>query len=276
MSSIVVLMLLLALAGGAFYLFRRFENLPNKKKKKFFTKTVNKVFRWFEDVGLMRRTPAYERDYYRTFPGLAELEAAHADVKAECLELLGIKEQLTDMRELGAGYTAGGIHKAQWKAFMFASGSRFIDENCARAPKTTAILKRIPNMDTAFFSVLDADQYITPHWGYYKGYLRYHLGVVIPENNANERCWLRVHDDLAGQRQEREGTHRARREVPLARRRGDHLRRQLPARCGERVRRGARGALARHAPADALLRPSLQRLRALVRGPRRVSGEDPP
>ncbi len=197
MASTVTIILLLALAGGAFYLFRRFENLPNKKKKKFFTKTVNKVFHWFEDVGLMRRTPAYDRDYHRTFPGLAELEAGHGAVKAECLELLGIKDKLTDMRDLGAGYTAGGIHKAQWKVFMFASGGRFIDENCERAPKTTALLKRIPNMDTAFLSVLDPNQYITPHWGYYKGYLRYHLGVVIPENNANERCWLRVNDDVA-------------------------------------------------------------------------------
>ena len=121
-----------------------------EEEEEVFTKSVNKVFHWFEDVGLMRRTPAYERDYHRTYPGLAELEAAHGDVKAECLALLGIKDKLTDMQELGAGYTAGGIHTAQWKAFMFASGGRFVDENCARAPKTTALLKRIPNMDNAF------------------------------------------------------------------------------------------------------------------------------
>lgn len=197
MFALLLLIVVLAMAGGVFAAFRHFDNLPKKKKKKFFTKTVNKVFVWFENVGLMARTPAYERDYHDTFPGLAELEAGHSDVKAECLEMLGIKEQLTDMRELGAGYTAGGIHKAQWKVFMFASGGQFVEENCERAPKTTAILKAIPNMDTAFFSVLDPKQYITPHWGYYKGYLRYHLGVVIPHDNAHGECWLRVHDDLA-------------------------------------------------------------------------------
>ena len=197
MAPTIILLVLLALAGGAFALFRHFDSLPNKKKKKLFTKSVNKVFRWFEDVGLMRRTPAYERDYHRTYPGLAELEAKHDVVKAECLALLGIKDKLTNMQELGAGYTAGGIHTAQWKAFMFASGGQFVEENCTRAPQTAELLKRIPNMDNAFFSVLDPNQYITPHWGYYKGFLRYHLGVVIPENNENGKCWLRVNDDLA-------------------------------------------------------------------------------
>ena len=52
-------------------------------------------------------------------------------------------------------------------------------------------------METAFFSILDPRQYITPHWGYYKGYMRYHLGVIIPDNNAEQKCWLRVNDNRA-------------------------------------------------------------------------------
>jgi beta-hydroxylase len=191
------LILLVVLAGAAYFVVRRLEALPNKRKKKLFTKSVNKVFRWFEDRGLMRRTRAYMTDYHSDYPGLRELEAGYGSVREECLTLLGIKDRLTDIKALGAGYTDGGIHTAKWKAFMFKSGGSFVEENCAMAPRTTALLKRIPNLDTAFFSVLDPHQYITPHWGYYKGYLRYHLGVVIPENNANQRCWLRVNDDLA-------------------------------------------------------------------------------
>jgi len=33
----------------------------------------------------------------------------------------------------------------------------------------------------AIFSILDANVNIPPHIGYYKGYLRYHLGVMIPD-----------------------------------------------------------------------------------------------
>jgi beta-hydroxylase len=189
------IIILAVIAALAWFGIRRFRALPSKRKKKMFTKTVNRVFVWLEEHGLMRRTRAYQRDYHRQFPGLARLEAGHADVKAECLALLGIKDRLTDIRDLGAGYTEGGIHKAQWKAFMFKSGGRFVDDNCARAPKTTALLKRIPRMDTAFLSVLEPHQYITPHWGYYKGYLRYHLGVIIPDDNVEGKCRLRVHDD---------------------------------------------------------------------------------
>jgi len=117
----------LALAVAAFLALRWFEGLPNKKKKKWFTKTVNRYFVLLENLGLLRRTAAYDRDYHRQYPGLDQLEANYADVREECLALLGIKDQLTDMTALGAGYTNGGIHTAQWKAFMFKSGNRFIE-----------------------------------------------------------------------------------------------------------------------------------------------------
>lgn len=190
----ITLLVAVVLFGLAAYAKRRFESLPSKKKKKLFTKTVNDVFTWFEDKGLMRRTPAFNRDYHGDYPQLRMLEQGYADVREECLKLLDMKDRLTDVRALGAGYTEGGIHLAKWKAFMFKSGD-FIEENCARAPKTAAMLKRIPGMYTAFFSVLDPHQDITPHWGYYKGFLRYHLGVIIPENNANKKCWIRVNGD---------------------------------------------------------------------------------
>ena len=35
----------------------------------------------------------------------------------------------------------------------------------------------MPGVYTAFFSVLEPHQHLVPHWGYYKGFLRYHLGV---------------------------------------------------------------------------------------------------
>ena len=177
-------------------LIRRFENMPIKRKKKLFTKTINEIYTWFEDHGLMRRNPAYIRDYHREYPELKTLEDNYAIVQQECLELLNIKDRLTDVRALGAGYTDGGIHTAKWKAFMFKSGD-FLEDNCRLAPRTAELIRQIPGVYTAFFSVLDPHQEITPHWGYYKGFLRYHLGVRIPYNNANNQCWLRVNGDRA-------------------------------------------------------------------------------
>jgi aspartyl/asparaginyl beta-hydroxylase (cupin superfamily) len=199
-----VLLLLLLVAGVAVArIHRKLKALPGKKKKKIFTRSVNKVFTWLEDKGLMRRTKAYLPDYHRHYKGLKELEDGYPDVRDECLRLLEIKDRLTDVKDLGAGYTKGGIHKAQWKAFMFKSGD-FIEENCARAPKTAALLRNIPGLYTAFFSIVDPHQYITPHWGYYKGFLRYHLGVLIPDNNRERKCWLRVNDDPEDNRRQDE------------------------------------------------------------------------
>ena len=205
MITAISVLLLIAAALGllALYARHRLESLPKKQKKKFFTKTVNQVFNWFEDHGLMKRTHAYMVDYHKAYPGLKELEEGYEDVRDECLALLERKGSLTDVRALGAGYTEGGIHTADWKAFMFKSGE-FLEENCARAPKTTALLRNIPSMDTAFFSIVDPHQYITPHWGYYKGFLRYHLGVLIPNNNEDLKCWLRVNDDPEENRREDE------------------------------------------------------------------------
>lgn len=64
-------------------------------------------------------------------------------------------------------------------------------------PETAALIRRIPGVYTAFFSVLYPHQVITPHWGYYKGFLRYHLGVRIPNNNDTKQCWLRVNSNRA-------------------------------------------------------------------------------
>ena len=43
----------LGILVAASLLIRRFENMPIKRKKKLFTKTINKVYTWFEDHGLM-------------------------------------------------------------------------------------------------------------------------------------------------------------------------------------------------------------------------------
>jgi len=74
---------------------------------------------------------------------------------------------------------------------MFKSGS-FIEENCALAPRTAALLRGIPGVYTAFFSVVAPRLQKKAHWGYWKGFVRYHLGVVIPGNNRDNNCWIRV------------------------------------------------------------------------------------
>ncbi|HEY8152702.1 MAG TPA: aspartyl/asparaginyl beta-hydroxylase domain-containing protein [Myxococcota bacterium] len=185
---------LLLLGVFAWLVKRRLDALPTKAKKQLLKRKLNGVFVYCEDRGWIPRNPAFQRDYLGDFPALAKLEAGYPAVRSECLALLEHKERLTNASALGGSFTTAGIHTISWKTFVFKSGD-FIEENCARCPRTAALLREIPGLYTAFFSVLEPRQVIAPHWGYYKGILRYHLGVLIPNDNADEACWLRVHAD---------------------------------------------------------------------------------
>jgi aspartyl/asparaginyl beta-hydroxylase (cupin superfamily) len=193
-----VTMMLGALAAArlaaARWATRHVRHMTAKQKKALLKKSINNVFTWFEERGHLDPAPAFIYDYHSLYPELKLLEEGYDDVRAECEQLLQIKDKLTDTSKLGGAYTQRGIHVIQWKTFLFKSG-KFVEPNCELAPKTAAILRKIPGCYTAFFSILDPDQYITPHWGYYKGFLRYHLGVVIPNDNANGECYLRVNSD---------------------------------------------------------------------------------
>jgi beta-hydroxylase len=167
-----------------------------KKGRKRVKKAFNGVYARCEEAGLIPRMPAFVEDYGDDYPELRTLEVGHADIRAECERLLAFRSRITDMSALGGQYTERGIHTIQWKAFMLKSGT-FIEENCALAPKTAALLRPLGNVYNAFFSILEPRQYVSPHWGYYKGFVRYHLGVVIPGDNADRKCWLRVNVDPA-------------------------------------------------------------------------------
>jgi beta-hydroxylase len=149
---------------------------------------LNSVLLRAENDGAFRRVDDFWLDYHDEYAGLRELERHHDEVKAECVELLRQRSAIPDIESLGGAYTSGGIHAIKWKAFFLKAGP-FIEENCLLAPRTAQRLRAIPQLHVAFFSVLEPHQRIPPHWGYWKGFLRYHLGVVIPDTRA---CWMRI------------------------------------------------------------------------------------
>lgn len=164
-----------------------------KKGRKRVKKAFNSIYARCEDEGLLKRLAPFDEEYPE-YPELRAIEAGYEDIRRECERLLAFRDKITDMSKLGGQYTERGIHTIQWKAFMLKSGT-FIEENCALAPKTAALLRPVGTVYNAFFSILEPHQYVSPHWGYYKGFVRYHLGVVIPGNNAGNQCWLRVNTD---------------------------------------------------------------------------------
>jgi aspartyl/asparaginyl beta-hydroxylase (cupin superfamily) len=78
------------------------------------------------------------------------------------------------------------------EGFMFKSG-QFIEENCRLA--AAELLRRIP-ISTRPSSGTRSPAHRAA-LRYYKGFLRYHLGVIIPHDNADGCCYLRVNADPA-------------------------------------------------------------------------------
>ena len=82
----------------------------------------------------------------------------------------------------------------RWKTFFFYAYGIRADKNCSRCPVTTGVIEAVPGMMTAFFSIIEPGKHIPPHRGPFKGVLRYHLGLMVPE--PRERCRIRVGSDI--------------------------------------------------------------------------------
>src|SRR4030042_1215231 len=54
--------------------------------------------------------------------------------------------------------------------------------NCAPAPRTPELLRPLPLISTAMFSIIDGGKHIPPHVGFFKSVLRYHLALVVPQD----------------------------------------------------------------------------------------------
>jgi ornithine lipid ester-linked acyl 2-hydroxylase len=78
-----------------------------------------------------------------------------------------------------------------WKSFpLYVYGNEF-EDNTNLCPATKDALLKIHGFKTAMFSILSAGQKIPPHRGPFKGLLRIHLGLIIPEN-SQEKCYIEL------------------------------------------------------------------------------------
>lgn len=82
----------------------------------------------------------------------------------------------------------------QWKTFVLYGFGQKLEKNAQLAPKTCEILETVPNLQTAWFSILAPGYHIPAHTGVTKGIVRSHLGLIIPEDF--EKCRIRVDDTI--------------------------------------------------------------------------------
>ncbi len=126
------------------------------------------------------------------FEWARRVEAGYPDVRAEVEALLAGPTDIPHIEDVTGGIPQGNI--GPWRSFVLMHQGRWIDWNCERCPRTTALARSIPGLSMVGFSVLEPGTHITEHRGPNKGALRYQLGVIVPGEYGD--CRIRVGNEM--------------------------------------------------------------------------------
>lgn len=83
----------------------------------------------------------------------------------------------------------GGVSWYTFEFYFFGIQQRL---NCEQCPATTALLKQIPELVTAQFSLLKPKTHVEPHKGFTRMVWRNHLPLIVPYGGL---CKLKVEDE---------------------------------------------------------------------------------
>jgi aspartyl/asparaginyl beta-hydroxylase (cupin superfamily) len=131
------------------------------------------------------RRPVFH-DIAATRPELLELDRNFPVIREELLGILPDQRAIPryhELDEMQYNISALVAPEKDWKVYPLDIMGVRPPGFCARCPRTTALLDKIPGLFEAFFSILDGGKSIPAHEGPYRGYLRYHLGLIVPEKD---------------------------------------------------------------------------------------------
>ena len=120
----------------------------------------------------------------KEFEWARPLEEAYPIIKDELMGILAAQ---------GSGFKGYVSENQQrlggWNTYNFFFYGKKFEENCARCPRTTAILESLPRFerDHIMFSALNPHSRIPPHVGPMNGIVRAHLPLIVPDG-----CYIRV------------------------------------------------------------------------------------
>lgn len=165
-------------------------NPPNTLRAKLGAKIADCFEARLAAASIVPDKPVYTRDQ---FPWVGEVEAGWRAVRAELDEVMHFRDQMPSFQDIIK--EVGAIQKDdQWKTFFLSGIGMDCEANARRCPETMKLLRKIPGMKTAFFSILSPRKHIPPHRGPYVGVLRLHLGLLVPE--PREKCRIRIADQI--------------------------------------------------------------------------------
>ncbi|MBW7983200.1 lipid A hydroxylase LpxO [Enterobacillus tribolii] len=121
------------------------------------------------------------------FPELRPLQENWETIRAEGQKLMEIQKISASDKYDDAGFNS--FFKTGWKRFYL----KWYEDNHPSAmtlcPETTALLRAIPSVKAAMFAELPDGSRLPRHRDPYAGSLRYHLGLLTPND---DRCFIDV------------------------------------------------------------------------------------
>jgi beta-hydroxylase len=127
----------------------------------------------------VRNPPFLEVD--QVFPQARLLRENWKAIQEEARALLEDVESIPQFHEVDRLQRfISARDRVAWRTFFFKGFGKWLPQNCARAPRTAELLRRLPLISTAMFSIIDGGKHIPPHVGFFKSVLRYHLALVVP------------------------------------------------------------------------------------------------
>lgn len=114
------------------------------------------------------------------FPQARLFEAEWEPVREEARQLLALREALPPLPRLSPDHQriAQGTG---WRSYFLVGYGNWRERACRRCPATTQLLKTVPNLHSAFFSVLEPGQHLRAHSGPTKALITWHLALSLPK-----------------------------------------------------------------------------------------------
>lgn len=164
------------------------------RRRKWFKKhgksILRALFSYLGKQSLIGDPPVFDATQ---FPWAMELEKNYEVIRRELQGILAMREYIPLFHELSPDQKRISIGE-NWRTFFLKGFGYEAEQSWKRCPETMKILGRIPNLRTAFFSILGPNYHIPHHRGVTKGLIRCHLGLIVPEQR--DQCIMRVGDQI--------------------------------------------------------------------------------
>ncbi|MEM7593953.1 MAG: aspartyl/asparaginyl beta-hydroxylase domain-containing protein [Cyanobacteria bacterium P01_A01_bin.83] len=128
------------------------------------------------------------------FDWVTNLEQNWQVIRDELDVMLKYTDQLPRFQDISPDQGVSISKDNLWKTFFLYGYGAKMQQNCDYCPETTRIIEQVPGLKTAFFSILLPGKHIPEHRGPYKGVLRCHLALKVPQDQ--DQCGIRVEQEV--------------------------------------------------------------------------------